>query len=255
MASEMTMLPQPEAHATPRCQPRLEVRALDPSNPTDTLWAARMHLELFGDIGMIARLGERVLDRFCYARLVKDGLMVASVAVVDGRPAGLSVFASDSQAVFRAILGSHFPLMVREVIAAAILSPRILLGFPQAARLVWERRTERLEPGRPVAEMLAFGVREEFRHHDFIRATGLRVSEKLLYHTLTTCRAMGIREGRGVVLARNRPAVAFLRMRARRVAPYANAAQPSVEVWYDLDHALRLLRRGSRARSSDAAPR
>ncbi len=64
---------------------------------------------------------------------------------------------------------------------------------------------------------------------------------------------MGIREGRGVVLAHNRPAVAFLRMRAMRVAPYANAAQPSVEVWYDLDHALRLLRRG-RARKLQHCP-
>lgn len=249
------MMPRPEASETPRCQPLCEIRAVDPGNPTDTLWAAQLHLELFRNIGMIAQLGERVLQRFCYGRLIKDGLMRASMAVVDGQPAGLCAYTVDSQAVFRAIVGSHFPVMLREVLMAAVTSPRIILGFPQAARLVWERRTERLESDRPVAEMLAFGVRQEFRNREFLRATGIRVSEQLLYHTLMSAKAMGVREGRGVVLAHNRPAVAFLRMRANRVRPYDNAAQPSVEVWYDLDQALRLLRRSNRSLAADISAR
>ena len=35
--------------------------------------------------------------------------------------------------------------------------------------------------------------------------------------------------------------MAFLSMRAIRVRPYHNAAKPSVETWYDIELALRLM--------------
>lgn len=241
----MTIAPRPEGGAIARHSPVLEIREVDPANETDTVWAAQLHQELFADIGMVAKLGQRVLQRFCYGQMIQDGLMRAALAVVDGQPAGLMVFTTDSQAMFRAILRSHFLASLRELTSATLTRPRILLRLPGAARLVFQRHRERLEQNRPVAEVLCFGVKPEFRSHDFIRTTGIRVSDRLLHHTLLAFKNLGIPEGRGVIMVSNRPALAFMRMRAARIRPYPNASEPSVEVWYDTEQALELMERSS----------
>ncbi len=226
-----------------------EVRELDPSNPRDTGWAAQLHRQLFNEIGLIAQLGERLLQRFCYGRLIKDGLMRAALAVVDDRPAGMIAFTTDSKAVHRAALGSHFGPALREFLIATILAPRILLGVPGAARLLQERRSEQVGDGAPVAEVLAFGVREEYRNRQFVRSTGVRLSDALLRYAMVEVHALGATEGRGVVLASNRPAVAFGCLRATRVVPYGRAAHPSVEIWYNIPEVLREMDRRASQRA------
>ncbi len=226
------------------------VREVDPDSERDTAWAAELHRELFADIGLIAQLGQRVLQRFCYGRLVKDRLMRAALAVVDDKPAGLIAWTKDSRAVHRAALGSHLGAALREIVLATIIAPRILLGMPGAARLLAERRNENSAGGRPVAEVLALGVREEYRNRQFLRETGVRLSDSLLHRALTMLVADGVTEGRGVILAANKPAIAFSSLRAKRVIPYHNAAHPSVEIWYDIPEALAMMEhRMTRGRS------
>lgn len=239
----MTIAQRPEGGATPRSLPAVVIREVDPSSGADTAWAAQLHQELFADIGMVAKLGQPVLQEFCYGRLIQDGLMRAAIAIVDGQPAGLMVFTTDTQAIFRAVLRSHFFPTLRVVTVAAMTRPKILLRLPGAARLVLQRHRERLERNQPVAEVLCFGVKPEFRSHDFIRTTGIRVSDRLLYHTLLAFKNLGIPKGRGVIMVRNRPALAFMRMRAADVRPYPNASEPSVEVTYYTDQALELMDR------------
>ena len=232
-------------------RPAWEVREVDPSSARDTAWAAQLHRQLFTDIGLIAQLGERVLQRFCYGRLIKDGLMRAALALVADKPAGLITFTKDSKAVHRAALGSHIAPALREVVIATILAPRILLGVPGAARLLYERRNEQLGDGAPVAEVLALGVREEYRNREFLRTTGIRLSDSLLHYALVELKASGVTEGRGVILTSNRPALAFCRLRASRVRPYDNAAHPSIEVWYNIDEALNAMNRRVAQRNSN----
>jgi ribosomal protein S18 acetylase RimI-like enzyme len=190
---------------------------------------------LFGDIGLIAKLGERLLRRFCYTVLVRDGLMRATVFEVAGAPAGLAAFTTDSKALHAAATGRYAGLVARETLVSLVLEPRIVLGFPGAARLLFERGQERMDGGAPVAEMLALGVLPEYRNPEFVRTTGLRIGDRLLAHALAHFKQAGFREARGVVLADNRPALMFFRMRAARMAPYANAAKPSYEVWFDVE--------------------
>jgi hypothetical protein len=250
----MTLSPPPaDVTVVPKRTPLCEVREIDPADRTHTAWAAQMHCELFAEIGLVTKLGERVLRRFCYGRLIRDGLMRAGIAMVEGRPAGLIAFTTDSQAVHRAAVGSHFFVALRELIVATILDPRIVRGLPSAARLVWERRNEQPSTGPKVAETLVFGVRAEFRSHDFVRATGIRVSDRLMHWALLEMKALGVREARGVILAHNLPAVAFSRRGATRVQPYHNAAKPSVEIWYDIDRALQLAERSARRLASSIA--
>ena len=215
--------------------PPFRLREVVPSDAQAVAGAARLHRQLFSDIGLIAQLGERLLRRFCYDVLIRDGLMSAAVFEVNGAPAGLAAFTTDSKALHAAAMTRYPGLVVRETLMSLLLEPRIIFGLPSAARLLFERRQERIEGGAPVAEMLAIGVLPEYRSPEFVRRTGLRIGDLLLAHALAHFKRAGFREARGVVLAHNRPALMFFRMRAARMEPYANAAKPSYQVWFDVN--------------------
>jgi ribosomal protein S18 acetylase RimI-like enzyme len=208
---------------------------VDPGSEADVAAAAKLHRELFADIGLIAQLGDRLLRKFCYSVLVRDGLMGAAVFEVDGQPAGLAAYTLDSKAVHQAVTRRYLGLVLRESLVSLLLEPRILRGFPAAGRLLLERRHERIEGDAPVAEMLAIGVLPPYRAPAFVRRTGLRIADRLLARALTYFRQAGVREARGVVLAGNLPALAFFRMRASRIEPFPGAVKPSYQMWFDVE--------------------
>lgn len=212
------------------------MREVIPSDPEAIAWAAGLHRELFREIGLVAQLGERLLRRFCYTVMVRDGLMKATVLEVEGRPAGLIAYTTDSKAAHGAATQRYLGMVLRETLVSAILDPRILAGFPGALRLLRDRREERIETGGPVAEVLALGVLPEFRSPEFLRRTGLRPGDLLLGRALADLKLAGFREARGVVLAENKPALMFFRLRASRVEPYPNADRPSYQVWFDVEN-------------------
>jgi hypothetical protein len=210
------------------------IRAVDPDNEGDAATAARLHAALFGEIGPVARLGERLLRRYCYGYVLRAGLMKAVLCEVDGQPAGLAAYTGDSVELHRAVTRSHLPFVIWETLRALAAQPQLVARLPGALRLLWERRREKLPATRgKVHEMVAFGVLPPFGWR-FARLTGLRVPEMLLDYVLADARAQGFAEGRGVVLISNKPAVAFFTARASRVEPYAPAVQPSIQVWFDL---------------------
>ncbi len=215
--------------------PTYRIREVVPSDPEAVAWAARLHLELFSDIGFIAQLGERILRRFCYTVLIRDGLMKAAVFEVDGRPAGLAAYTTDSKALHAAPSRRYLGLVIRETLMSVLLEPRIVLGFPGAVGLLLERKVEQVEGGLPVAEFMAMGVLQQYRTPEFVRRTGLRPGDMLLDHALADFRKAGVREARGIVLADNRAAMMFFRMRASRVEPFPNAVKPSFQVWFDVN--------------------
>jgi hypothetical protein len=220
----------PDAGPTP---PAYRLREVSTSDPESVAWAARLHLDLFSDIGFIAQLGERILRRVCYGVLVRDGLMKATIFEVDGQPAGLAAYTTDSKALHAAPSERYLGLVIREILLSTILEPRIIAGFPGALRLLLERRHERIEGGLPIAEFMALGVLAPYRTPEFVRSIGARPGDLLLDHALAYFREAGIREARGIVLADNRPALMFFRMRASRVEPYPKAVNPSYQVWFN----------------------
>jgi ribosomal protein S18 acetylase RimI-like enzyme len=214
--------------------PPHRLREVHPSDPESAVRAARLHRELFSDIGLIAQLGERLLERFAYTVLIRDHLMKATVFEVNGEAAGLAAYTTDSKAVHSAAV--RYPgLLLRETLISVARDPRILAGVPGAMRLLLHRKQERVEGQEPIAEMLALGVLPQFRSPAFVRDSGLRIADLLLNHALAEFRRAGFRQARGVVLAGNLPALMFFRMRASRVEPYPNAEKPSYQVWFDVD--------------------
>jgi hypothetical protein len=233
----MASTPTGSDAAAPSALPALTagIRVVDPHHERDTAAAARLHAVLFGEIGPIARLGERMLQRYCYQHLVRTGMLKAVLFEVDGEPAGLAAYTGDPMELHRAVLRSHLPLLTREVLQALVLDPALLIRLPAAARLMWDRRREKLPPSSErFAEMLAFGVLEPYRSRAFVRRTGLWVPDLLLDYVLDDVRTQGFAWGRGVVLESNTPAVTFFTSRAARVERYPTAEQPSIQVWFDL---------------------
>jgi ribosomal protein S18 acetylase RimI-like enzyme len=224
----------PASPAEAAIVPTYRLREVAPSDEEAVAWAAHLHRELFSDNGLIARLGDRLLRRFCYTVLIRDGLMKATVFEVDGKPAGLAAYTTDSKAVHASASQKYLGLVLREALVSVLLNPRIIAGIPGAARLLFERRKERIDGDRPMAELLALGVLPPYRTPEFVQRTGLRVGDQLLHHALSHFKEAGFQEARGVVLADNRSALMFFRMRASRVEPYPNAAKPSYQVWFDV---------------------
>ena len=212
------------------------VRVIEPDNEIDTATAARLHAELFGQIGPIAKLGERLLQRYCYGHLLRTGLMKAVLIEVDGQPAGLAAYTGDSIGLHRAALRSHLPFLVGETVRALLAQPSLLLRLPGAARLLWERHREKLPAATgKFAEIVAFGTLPQYRTRQFVRRTGLHTSDMLLDYVLDDVWAQGFTRVRGVVLASNKPAVSFFSIRASRIDTFPSAALPSIQVWLDMD--------------------
>ena len=210
-------------------------RVIDPDNELDTATAARLHAVLFGQIGPVAKLGERLLQRYCYSYVLRAGMMKAVLIEVDGQPAGLAAYTGDSIALHRAALRGHLPFLVAETIRALIAQPSLLLRLPGAGRLLWERRRDRLPVATgKFAEIVAFGTLPQYRTRQFVRQTGLLVSDMLLDHVLDDVWAQGFNLVRGVVLASNKPAVSFFTARSTRVDEFPSAALPSIQVWLEL---------------------
>lgn len=218
--------------------PLYHVRPVDPASETDSRTAARLHCQLFGDIGPIAKLGEHLLQQYCYSYVLRTGMMKAVLFEVGGQPAGLAAYTGDSVELHRAALRSHLPFVTWVTIRALLDQPSLISRLPAAAGLFWERRREKLpESTSRFAEMVAFGVLAPFRSRQFVRRTGLRVPDLLLDYVLDDVRTQGFALGRGVVLASNKPALAFFSARASRIEPYPAAVRPSIQVWFDLSTA------------------
>jgi hypothetical protein len=212
------------------------IREVDPDVDADAVTAARLHAQLFGEIGPIAKLGDRLLRRYCYDYLLRTDLMKAVLIEVGGEAAGLAAYTGDPVALHSAALRSHLPFLVSETLRALVEQPSLLRRLPAAAQLLWDRRRERLPvEGGKFAEVVAFGVLPQFLTRQFIRRTGLHVSDLLLEHVLDQVWARGFPRVRGVVLVSNKPAVSFFSVRASRVEPYPAAAKPSIQVWLDMD--------------------
>jgi hypothetical protein len=162
--------------------------------------------------------------------------MKAAVLEIGGRPAGLVAYTGDSRAFHAAATQRYLGLVIWETLCSALLSPRIVAGFPSALRLLRDRREEPAEARDRIAEILALGVLPEFLTPALARVSRVRPADLLLGRALADLKAAGCREARGVVLAENRPALVYFRMRASRIEPYLNTDRPSYQVWFDLEH-------------------
>lgn len=209
------------------------IREIDPAHRQDVAAITGLHLRLLGH-GPMARLGELFLRRFCYAVLLRDGLMRAALFEVDGRPAGFVVYTSRSITFHREAIRRHWAYVACLVALSVVREPRLVVRLLKAVRLMFSRRAE-LKLGRdPLGEVLAIGVLPEYRAPEFVRGTALRIGEELIAHVVSHFSRVGVDRMRMVVEAHNKPALLFYHRLGGRFEPYEHAGEPMVHVWFDL---------------------
>lgn len=231
-----------EAHilaSLPHLPQMYRLREVDPDNAEDVASASRLHLELFGNMGPMAQLGELFMRRFCYTVLLRDGLMRAALCEVDGRPAGLVAYTARSITFHRTAMRNHWGYVAFLVVLSILRQPRLLLSVPRAVRLMFARRGERSLGHDPTAEVVALGVLPEFRSPAFVRRMRLHVGELLLSHAKAYFQRSGLKRMRMIVDAGNRPTLLFYHRLGAHLEPYEQAVVPSVHVWFDFDRASR----------------
>jgi len=210
----------------PTCQHTFKIREIG-GEFHDAATVARLHMSLFG-YGPVGQLGEGFLSRFCYTKLVKEGLIHAAVFEVDGQPAGFVAYTTLAVTFHRLAL-RKYPLRAGgALIYSMVRSPRVVLGVLKALHLMVSRRTQQEELGSdPCAEILAFGVLPQYRDREFVRRTGIRISQSLVEHAMAYFKSKGLTEARAVVDADNRPTLLFYRMLGASLEPYVQAGVPS----------------------------
>jgi ribosomal protein S18 acetylase RimI-like enzyme len=169
--------------------------------------AAALHATLL-PTSPAARLGEPFLRSVYYGCLVRAELASAFVAYVDGVPAGF-IIATDRPAGFMAAGLRRRPWSVSWALLRAVAAKPARLGdLVYTARLNATR-----QGGDPpqMGELLSFGVAEQFRRPQFVRASGIRVGAALLDTALAQLRARGSRRVRAIVDADNLAAQLFYR--------------------------------------------
>lgn len=210
---------------------------LTPVRPDDRVRVAeiaRLHKELL-DFGPMARLGERFLRDFCYTVLVRDGLMQAVLCEVAGEPAGFVVYTSRAHTFHRTAIRRHLLQVAWLGLRSALTDTRPLARLAEAAKTMFARRSEPPAEKDPSAEVLAIAVKPRFSSPEFVRQSGVRLSELLVRYCGAAFRREGLTRMRMIVDADNRAALFFYSALGARLEAYADAARPSMVVWFDLD--------------------
>jgi len=210
------------AFEDPTSRHTLKIREIT-GDSHDAAVVARLHMSLFG-YGPVGQLGEGFLSRFCYTKLIREGLIRAAVFEVDGEPAGFVAYTTLAVTFHRLAL-RKYPLHAGgALIYSMVRSPRVVLSVLKALHLMVSRRSQQEELGSdPCAEILAFGVLPQYRDREFVRRTGIRISQRLVEHATTFFKQNGLSEARAVVDTTNRPTLLFYRMLGASLEPYVQA--------------------------------
>jgi ribosomal protein S18 acetylase RimI-like enzyme len=209
------------------------IREIDPENRQDTAVITRLHLELLW-WGPLALLGETILRDFCYTVLVREGLMRAALYEVGRHPAGFVVYTDRSITFHRSAISRHFGYVTYLTALSLLRNPRVIFWLMRAIRLMVSRRKEHKESRDPLAEILAIGVKPEYRNAGFVRRTGLQISRELVAHAVLYFRRIGLSRMRMIVDADNKPALLFYHGLGGRLEPCKQGGVSAYCVWLDI---------------------
>lgn len=191
---------------------------------------ARLHVDLLPH--GLGQLGPRFVLDFLYGPGLREGKLGVGLARVDGLPAGFVTFTTSPAAYAGGGLAAQLPRALVALTRSALQDPGVVAAAWRVVRRSGERSPAVIETAD--AEILAFGVRPEFRSGPFVRATGIRLSRALFDHAAERLAASGSRSVQANVEADNLPTLQFYRFLGGRFVemPAGHALQ---RVIVDLD--------------------
>ncbi|MFQ6023083.1 MAG: GNAT family N-acetyltransferase [Acidiferrobacterales bacterium] len=210
------------------------LREIRPDNKHDLAIIAQLHMELL-DYGPMAGLGELFIRKIGYAMHMADGLLKVALYEVEGQAAGFMAYTSRSISFHRAGLKQHWPYVAWIVLLSILQDLRRLRRLLRAVRVLLSRRGEQRTGTDPLGEIVAIAVRRDYANPTFVRETGLRVGAELVAHARSELKHDGVSKIRMLVDADNKAALFFYHNLGAYLAPYQQAGEPMVQVWFDLE--------------------
>lgn len=191
---------------------------------------ARLHVDLLPH--GLGQLGPRFVLDFLYRPGLRQGKLHVGLARVDGVPAGFVTFTTCPEAYAGGGLAKQLPRATAALTTSALHDPRVVGAAWRVVRRSSERSPAAIETAD--AEILAFGVRPEFRSGPFVRTTGIRLSRALFDHAADRLAGSGYHTVQANVEADNLPTLQFYRFLGGRFVemPTGHALQ---RVIVDLD--------------------
>lgn len=186
----------------------LTLHALEAADAKDVRAVAQLHGELLAHSPVVL-LGPEFMEHFYYGRLPRERFIGASLARIDGEPAGFISFTTDASGFMSAALRRHW-LRVGGILAGAIARRPGRLGAVREALTIM-RGLPAAEAAAGTGELLSFGVRPAYRGAAFVRKSGVDVGARLLESALDALRARGAVRVRAIVDQDNLAAKLFYR--------------------------------------------
>jgi ribosomal protein S18 acetylase RimI-like enzyme len=209
------------------------IREIDPKNEEDKEAITRLHMELLC-FGPIAQLGALFLKQFCYDLMIREKLLKGALYEVDSKPVGFIVYTDRSITFHRTALRKHWLYVCFLIVWSLVQEPKIIFRLWRAIQLMFSRREDRVLGEDPMAEIVAIGVRPEYRDLAFIRRTGRRIAHELFEYASNFFREVGLKGLHLVVDADNKQALLFYNGLGARFERCQFGGKPSVRAWLDL---------------------
>ena len=82
---------------------------------------------------------------------------------------------------------------------------------------------------------MCIAVRRQYLTHDFVRRTGLRISQELIVHASNRLREAGVLKMRMLVDPWNKSALFLYHSLGASFESYSHAGESMVQVWFELN--------------------
>lgn len=171
-----------------------------PGAPAPVRDAAALHMAHL-PASPICKLGRAFMEDYYYRVLPEAGFIFGVVAYLEGRPAGLTVAAYDSERFMAAAARRTWPALVKHIGRALARDPRRLGGLFEARRI---GRMLGQNPSRePMGQILTFAVNPEYRSREFKRRTNILLANLMIKRMIEEFRRAGTPQIRTFIDSKN----------------------------------------------------
>lgn len=137
----------------------------------------------------VCKLGSGFMEDYYYRVLPESGFIFGVVAYLEGRPAGLTVAAYDSERFMAAAARRTWPAQVKHIGLALARDPRRFAGLLEARRI--GRMLGRKSSREPMGQVLTFAVNPEYRSREFKQRTNILLANLMIKRMILEFRRAG----------------------------------------------------------------
>jgi cyclopropane fatty-acyl-phospholipid synthase-like methyltransferase/ribosomal protein S18 acetylase RimI-like enzyme len=216
-------------------KPHIQIREVNPKSARDLKQLTKLHMKLL-HFGPMTKLGSLFIQEIAYGVNLREGLLKAALYEIDGKPVGFISYTPRSITFHRTSLNKHWLYALWILSLSIVQQPQRFLRLIQVVHVMLSRRSEQEVERDPLGEVVSIGVLPDCLAPKFVRETGLRISQSLVFHAMGYFQRAGVKEMRMIVDADNKPALLFYHSLNATFTPAKQGQKSVVNVWFDLDN-------------------